>query len=74
MGVVRWGLLTVFVVSSIGAQEAPQDEARAPKGYRFDSDVTIIPVPTFVTDDDGNPITDLNEDDFVIKEEGKERL
>ena len=31
------------------------------------------PVPTFVTDDDGNPITDLNEDDFVIKEEGKER-
>ena len=74
MAFVRWILLMGFVaVTSLSAQEQRQAEEPAPKGYRYESGVRIIPVPTFVTDDDGNPVTDLTEKDFVIKEEGKER-
>jgi VWFA-related protein len=59
-------LITVAVVST-------QDPA-APQGDRqptFRTGVNIVRVDVIVTDDNGNPVTDLTKDEFEIVEDGK---
>ena len=59
-------LITVAVVST-------QDPA-APQGTRqptFRTGVNIVRVDVIVTDDNGNPVTDLTKDEFEIVEDGK---
>ncbi len=59
-------LITVAVVST-------QDPA-APQGNRqptFRTGVNIVRVDVIVTDDNGNPVTDLTKDEFEIVEDGK---
>ena len=59
-------LITVVVVST-------QDPA-APQGNRqptFRTGVNIVRVDVIVTDDNGNPVTDLTKDEFEIVEDGK---
>ncbi|MFQ5789100.1 MAG: VWA domain-containing protein, partial [Acidobacteriota bacterium] len=63
--------LLVCLFGAVAASGAQTEEQ--PKGYRFETEVLLIPVPVFVTDSEGNPIKNLTADDFIIKEQGKVR-
>ncbi len=64
----------VFVAFLLGlavaAWTVEAQEDQEPKRYRFETEVQIIPVPVFVTEEDGTPVEGLSIDDFVVKEEG----
>ncbi len=72
---VRASVLTgaiILLAASVSRAEQSSEEQR-PLGYRFETEVDVIPVPVFVTDKEGNPVTGLTIDDFVIKEDGETR-
>ncbi len=71
----RFALSLAMIVLFGGILEAQEttQEPQLPEGFRFESEVQIIPLPVFVTDDDGDPIMDLTLEDFVVKEDGKVR-
>ncbi len=66
-------LAVVLLFGGILESQETAQEPQFPEGFRFESEVQIIPLPVFVTDDDGDPIMDLTLEDFVIKEDGKAR-
>lgn len=59
----------------MGAGESPTDEPRPVGGLPFvdEIDVTVVNVLAFVTDRDGNPVTDLEADQFVVLHDGDPR-
>ena len=59
-------LLTVALVS---AQDAPASQN--PPQPTFRTGVNIVRVDVIVTDDKGNPVTDLTQDEFEIVEDGR---
>jgi VWFA-related protein len=59
-------LLTVALVS---AQDAPAPQN--PPQPTFRTGVNIVRVDVIVTDDKGNPVTDLTQDEFEIVEDGR---
>ncbi len=62
-----------------GAATAPQEEptptAQPVGGLAFKEEVqvTVVNVPVYVTDKQGNPVTDLTAEDFRILQDGQER-
>ena len=59
-------LITVAVVST---QDAPAPQG--PPQPTFRTGVNIVRVDVIVTDDKGNPVTDLTQDEFEIVEDGR---
>lgn len=59
-------LITVVLVS---AQDAPAPQG--PPQPTFRTGVNIVRVDVIVTDDNGNPVTDLTKDEFEIVEDGR---
>jgi hypothetical protein len=64
------GVLTIVVAVAgaivAGAQQVPQQPPRP----TFRTGVTIVPVDVRVLDRDGKPITDLEQGDFTVLEDG----
>ncbi len=57
-------LLLAPVVLSAGAQDSPS------RSFVSGVDVRVVNVDVMVTDGDGNPVTDLRPEDFVLEEDG----
>jgi VWFA-related protein len=64
---MRRSVLLVAVLSaSLG--QAAQERAQAPV---FDSTITVVSLPVFVTDDGGKAVVGLRAEDFEVMDEGK---
>ena len=60
--------------AALQQQQAPPQEAEAqdaPQQPVFRAGINFVRVDVIVTDDDGNPVTDLTIDDFEISEDGE---
>jgi VWFA-related protein len=62
-------MLTTAAVVSTQDSSAPQ----APPQPTFRTGVNVIRVDVIVSDDKGNPVTDLTKDDFEIVEDGRQQ-
>ena len=68
------GALCLCSLGANAAAQTPEREERRPtEDYQFSVQVTLVPVPVFVTGDQGQPIEGLTAEDFVLTEEGKPR-
>ena len=62
-------------VSLVAALAAQQDESQQqPPPLTFRGNINFVRVDAIVTDDDDRPITDLEEADFEVREDGKPQM
>ena len=77
--IATWILFAVVAGAIVGAAAAPDtegDEQRALVGgltFKDAVEVTVVNIVAYVTDKKGNAVTDLNEDDFRVFQDGQER-
>ncbi len=75
--IVRFALLVLsaVIVQTTGQGPSPgtafQDAARLQKPLQHEVTVTLKLIQVFVTDKNGNPVTDLTKDDFILSDDGK---
>lgn len=67
----RFGLITVGLALALATPTflSSQDETAA--GFVEQLDVQVVNVDVYVTDRDGNPITDLGREDFTLEVDGR---
>jgi VWFA-related protein len=68
-------LLVMLLVAGPVAfgQEVGEDEVVGGLAFEDEVQVTVVNIDVFVRDRDGNVVTGLSEDDFVLKQDGQER-
>jgi VWFA-related protein len=68
-------LLVMLLVAGPVAfgQEVGEDDVVGGLAFEDEVQVTVVNIDVFVRDRDGNVVTGLSEDDFVLKQDGQER-
>lgn len=66
--------LPLTVMTASGQSSAPTAKNNTAQGYViFHEDVRRVPIDIVVTDKDGNPVSGLTKDDFIVKEDKAEQ-
>ncbi len=72
MRAVKVGLAAALLLCSVnGAARAQPEPSEAPSTFAETIDVRVVNVDVWVTDRDGNPVTDLTAGDFEVRENGR---
>jgi len=64
-------LIVFFLVSTLLAIPKPIQEKKSETQLQHEVTVTLKLVQVYVTDKNGNPVTDLTKDDFILYDNGK---
>jgi VWFA-related protein len=65
-------VLLLITAALVSTQDPPAPQGRAQPSFR--TGVNVVRVDVIVTDDDGNPLTDLAKDEFEIVEDGRPQM
>ena len=71
--IISLGVLLFFFFALTGAQEKSSESAQAQKDQELQHEVsvTLKLIQVYVTDKDGNPVTNLDQSDFVVHDNKK---